>query len=91
MSASPSKSPVFKPTLAAAKREFRAQHPNLRTNGWDERDYELWSALQCLPSYGLIAGGDGSDRMVSRKAVEKLLRIAAEKRFEEEWKTGGRP
>ena len=41
--------------------------------GWDKRDYDLWSELQQLPSYGLIAGGDGTDRMISRHQVVALL------------------
>lgn len=50
-----------------------------RINGWDERDYRLWSELRSLPSYGLVAG-DSQNPMVARKDVEKLLEAAAEKR-----------
>lgn len=50
---------------------------NCKINGWDKRDYDLWSELQGLPSYGLLSN---DDRMISQKAVEKLLRDAARKR-----------
>ncbi len=30
-------------TLVQRKAKFREQHQNLRVNGWDERDYLLWS------------------------------------------------
>ena len=39
-----------------------------RINGWDERDYQLWSDIQSLPSYGLIAP---NDRMISFNKVVK--------------------
>lgn len=51
----------------------------LKPRGWDERDYLLWSQLMQLPSYGLIAGGD---RMISRDSVEKLMVVAAERRYD---------
>lgn len=54
----------------------------LKPNGWDERDYLLWSQLRQLPSYGVIHGGYGGDRMISRDSVEKLLEIAAERRYD---------
>ena len=54
-----------------------------RINGWDERDYQLWSDIQSLPSYGLIAP---NDRMISFNKVVKLLELHAEKRFEKDWK-----
>lgn len=47
--------------------------------GWDERDYILWSELQCLPSYGLVAGRCG-DPMVSRKDVERTMEKLAANR-----------
>ena len=49
-----------------------------RTNGWDARDYKLWSALGVLPSYGRI---DQTDHLVSLKQVEDLLRKHAEERY----------
>lgn len=52
-----------------------------RVNGWDERDYKLWSSIQQLPSYGLIAN-NADNPMVSRQAVIKLLEKAAEERFQ---------
>jgi hypothetical protein len=78
-------------TLTEAKREFCSAYPNLRVNGWDERDYDLWGKLQSLPSWGLIAG-DVNDPMISRKHVIALLEEAAEARFEQDWKARfGRP
>jgi hypothetical protein len=74
-------------TLLSARAAFRRAHPNLRTDGWDTRDYELWSAVNQLPSYGLIAP---DDVMVSRKQVIELIKKAAEERFEQEWKEKGR-
>jgi len=53
---------------------------NIRINGWDERDYSLWSELQSLPSYGLVAG-DSKNPMLARRDVERLLQQAAENRF----------
>jgi hypothetical protein len=47
--------------------------------GWDERDYRLWSKIQCLPSYGLLPHGD---RMISRTAVVLLLEEAAKARVQ---------
>jgi hypothetical protein len=52
-----------------------------RIPGWDVRDYELWSELQSLPSYGLLSN---DDRMISRRAVEKLLEAAAKTRYSKE-------
>jgi hypothetical protein len=49
-------------------------------NGWDERDYQLWSAIMNLPSYGLIAD-DVDNPMLSRKALFKLMSDIAGKRF----------
>ena len=57
---------------------------NIRTNGWDERDYKLWSEIQSLPSYGLVVGR-ADNPMLARKDVVRLLEQAAEKRFNEEW------
>ncbi len=51
----------------------------MAVNGWDERDYKLWSKVRCLPSYGLIAP---NDRMISQKAVEELLRVQAKERYD---------
>ena len=53
-------------------------------NGWDERDYKLWSDIRQLPSYGLIAG-NADDPMLSRIQVLKLLETHAEERFDVEW------
>jgi hypothetical protein len=53
-----------------------------RPNGWDKRDYELWSLLQQLPSYGLIAP---DDRSISLRQVIHMMEVAAEKRFNEAW------
>lgn len=46
--------------------------------GWDGRDYKLWSALQCLPSYGMVAGKDNKlvalneiIKVIERQAVER--------------------
>jgi hypothetical protein len=47
-----------------------------RVNGWDERDYKLWSAIQSLSSYGLVAG-QSDNPMLARKDVVKLLERAA--------------
>jgi hypothetical protein len=54
-----------------------------RINGWDERDYKLWSALQSLPHYGLVAN-QSNNPMLARKDVEQLLEKFAEERFESE-------
>ena len=56
----------------------------MRVNGWDERDYKLWSDLQSLPSYGLI-GDDSDNPLLSRKQVVALLEKHANARFEAEW------
>lgn len=52
--------------------------------GWDERDYRLWSELQQLPSYGL--NGKGSDCLISRQEVVELMASLAEKRFSQKGK-----
>jgi hypothetical protein len=57
------------------------------TKGWDERDYKLWSDIQALPSYGLIAPADEAfghrnDRMISLKQVVELLEKHAQRRFD---------
>jgi hypothetical protein len=52
-----------------------------RINGWDERDYKLWSAIRCLPSYGLVSKNPNNP-MLSRKDVLRLIEIAANRRFE---------
>ena len=52
-----------------------------RTNGWDERDYKLWSAIGVLPSYGRI---NATDHLISLYQVEELLRKHAEERFAKE-------
>lgn len=49
-------------------------------NGWDKRDYELWSAIRQLSSYGLIAK-DSDNPMLSRKEVLALLESYAEERY----------
>lgn len=72
-------------SLEASKRKFRRDNPNLRVNGWDERDYALSSQVRQLLSYGLIANGD---YMISKNAVLKLLDEAAEARFKAEWAAG---
>jgi hypothetical protein len=51
-----------------------------RINGWDERDYKLWSEIRSLPSYGLVAG-NSDNPMLARKEVLMLLELAAEERF----------
>jgi hypothetical protein len=53
-----------------------------KANGWDERDYKLWSELMNLPSYGLVAN-NADNPMLARKDVIQLLEKAAEKRFDE--------
>jgi len=50
----------------------------VQTNGWDERDYRLWSALGVLHSYGRK---DRTDHLISLEEVEALLRKHAEERF----------
>jgi hypothetical protein len=62
-----------------SRAEFFRKHPNLRTAGWDERDYKLWSQVRQLPSFGILSGED--NRMVSSQAVLQLLEQAAEERF----------
>ena len=47
--------------------------------GWDERDYELWSEICGLPSYGLIAN-DQENPMLSRKEVIRCIEEQARKR-----------
>lgn len=47
--------------------------------GWDKRDYELWSELRRLPSYGLV-GNQTDNPLLSRKDVEKLLEDLARER-----------
>ena len=77
------------PALDAAIREGQPPSPRSRAmakcevNGWDERDYELWSKIQSLPSYGLVAGR-ADNPMISRKEAVRLLEQAAEKRFFDE-------
>lgn len=51
-----------------------------RVNGWDQRDYELWSALRRLPSYGLISG-NLDDPMVSLKDAIECIERQARKRY----------
>lgn len=72
-------------TLAEAKKQFRRKYPNLRVNGWDERDYHLWGQLQNLPSYGLVAGS-GRNPMIALKDVIRLMEVNAEARFRAMWK-----
>lgn len=54
--------------------------PENPPNGWDERDYKLWSEIQSLPSFGLV-GGRSDNPMLARKDVIGLLEKAAEGRF----------
>lgn len=49
-----------------------------KVNGWDERDYKLWSEIQQLPSYGLLPGKN--NRMISFAEVVKLMESQAESR-----------
>ena len=70
---------------AEKNKAWRKKYPNLVTRGWDERDYELWSAIRGLPSYGLIRN-DIDNPMISRKEVIKLIESAAENRFDKEWR-----
>jgi hypothetical protein len=58
-------------------------------NGWDNRDYLLWSEISQLPSYQLIEGG--RDQLVSRNSVIRLLEQAAEKRYKNERAAGQKP
>lgn len=68
-------------THVASLRETRPEaQPPSRVNGWDERDYKLWSEIQSLPSFGLVAG-QADNPMLSRKDVVRILEQAAEKRF----------
>ena len=48
-----------------------------RIPGWDERDYALWSAIEQLPSYGLLGN---KDKMISSKSVISLLESMARAR-----------
>lgn len=54
-----------------------------KVNGWDERDYKLWSELQSLPNYGLIVP---RNPMVALSDVIKAMEEAAEKRFHDKRK-----
>lgn len=64
--------------------EQRASEPHKNiVKGWDERDYGLWSELQQLPYYGLIAP---DDCMISRKQVVALMEQQALKRHK--WREG---
>jgi hypothetical protein len=56
-----------------------------KINGWDERDYKLWSEIQSLPSYGLVAGR-ADNPMLARKDVVRILEEAAKRRFDDEHK-----
>lgn len=60
-------------------KEIAMKATGKRTNGWDERDYKLWSDLGQLPSYGRI---NRTDHLVSFQQVEDLLRKHAEKRYD---------
>lgn len=46
-------------------------------NGWDERDYKLWSAIGQLQSYGRK---DRTDHLISLAEVEALLLKLAKER-----------
>jgi hypothetical protein len=52
----------------------------MKVNGWDERDYRLWSQIQSLPSYGLV-GGRADNPMIALKDVVGLLESAANLRY----------
>lgn len=65
--------------------EFAPKIPEKNTfpdeiNGWDARDYKLWSDFGVLQSYGRI---NRTDHLVSLNEVEALLRKHAEQRFSE--------
>jgi hypothetical protein len=49
----------------------------MSAEGWDERDYRLWSELQQLPSWGLIAP---NDHCISLKQVVALMEEQAKER-----------
>lgn len=59
-----------------------------QVRGWDGRDYELWSALQQLPSYGLIPQHNGGIT-VSLNEVIRTIEMQAERRFDLERGTKG--
>lgn len=52
---------------------------NNKIPGWDKRDYELWSLIRQLPSYGLV-NNNHENPMISRQEVLKLLEEQAKKR-----------
>jgi hypothetical protein len=54
-----------------------------RVKGWDERDYKLWSDLQSLPSYALIAP---NDHAISLRQVVALMEKHALHRHETAFK-----
>ena len=56
-----------------------------RVYGWDERDYRLWSEIQQLPSYGLIAP---NDHAISLAEVVKVMEKQAERRGADGWERG---
>lgn len=65
-------------TSSQALMEWKDKHPNLAHRpGWDERDYELWSAIKQLPSYGLR----GVTVLVSAADVVELLEQHARQRL----------
>jgi hypothetical protein len=51
--------------------------------GWDDRDYRIWSDLHVLQSYGPIVG-DVDNPTISRRDVIRLLERAAKRRFANE-------
>jgi len=53
------------------------------TKGWDERDYRLWSEIQALRSFGLVAG-DPKNPMLAFKDVERCMKEQAQKRANDE-------
>lgn len=69
-----------KDAMGGGKRTEEEMSAIRKPTFWDERDYRLWSEIQCLPSYGLIPG-PGNDRMVSLNAVVDEMKNQAEKRF----------
>lgn len=59
-----------------------------RVRGWDERDYKLWSQIQCLQSYGLAAG----HKMIREDDVVAVMENQAKQRaIAEELRKEGKP
>ena len=73
--------------LAAPDAELRELRANAKkiirqVKGWDERDYKLWSELQNLPSFGLVAGNP-INPLIARDAVVQLMKKLAAAREKE--------